>query len=153
MMLRRRRRTGTTLVESAFIYPVLFLIVAAIVLLGTAVFRYQQVAHAAREAARYASVHGARYAADTKNPAATEASIYTNVVSPMVPWVQRSGLTVAWNTSNAQTQAIVVTDPVTGLKKPVAVSNTVSATVTYIWDTGWFGTIPLSSTSVAVMSY
>jgi Flp pilus assembly protein TadG len=153
MMLRRQRRTGTTLVESAMIYPVLFTIVAAIVLLGTAVFRYQQVAHAAREAARYASVHGARYQQDTGLPAATEDSIYTNVVSPAVPWVQRSGVSVSWNASNTQGRTITVTDPVTHKDKLQSVGNTVSVTVSFTWNTGWFGSIPVSSTSAAVMSY
>jgi Flp pilus assembly protein TadG len=153
MMLRRQPRTGTTLVESALVYPVLFIIVMAIVLLGTAVFRYQQVCHAAREGARYASVHGARYAADTGLPAATQDSIYSNVVSPMVPWVQSGGVTVTWNTSNSQARVITVTNPATNQQQVQNVSNTVSVTVTYTWDTGWFGSIPVSSTSVAVMSY
>jgi len=153
MLLRRQTRRGSTLVESALIYPVLFLVVAAIVLLGTAVFRYQQVCHAAREGARYASVHGARYQADTGYTAATEDTIYTSAVSPIVPWVQRSGVTVTWNTSNAQTRTITVTDSTTNLQKAVGVSNTVTVTVSYTWDTGWFGSIPLSSTSTAVMSF
>jgi Flp pilus assembly protein TadG len=138
MLLRRPTRRGSTLVESALIYPVLFLLVAAIVLLGTAVFRSQQVCHAAREGARYASA---------------EDTIYSNAVSPIVPWVQRSGVTVSWNTSNTQTRAVTVTDPATQLQKLVAVSNTVTVTVSYTWDTGWFGSIPLSSTSTAVMSF
>lgn len=166
MMLRRRTRPGTTLVESALIYPVLFMIVAAIILLGTAVFRYQQVCHAAREAARYASVHGYKYATDpdvlrynASAAAATEDSVYSNVVAPMVPWVQRSGVTVTWSSSatypqnETQTRTVVVTDPATTLSQSIAVSNTVSVTVTYSWNTGWFGTIPVSSTSVAVMSF
>ncbi len=35
------------------------------------IYRYQQVASLAREGARYASVHGSQYAADTGNAAAT----------------------------------------------------------------------------------
>lgn len=56
MKLNRHARRGTVLVESAVVYPVVFLIVVSIILLGTAVFRFQQVAHIAREASRWASV-------------------------------------------------------------------------------------------------
>jgi Flp pilus assembly protein TadG len=153
MMLRRRPRRGATLVESALVYPVLFLIVAAIVVLGTAVFRYQVAAHAAREAARFASVHGLRYSADTGNPAATEDSIYSDSVAPQAPWVPRSGVSVTWNASNAQTRTVTYTDAATGLVKVKDVQNTVTVTVSYTWDSGWFGSIPLSSSSTAVMSY
>jgi len=159
MLLRRHRRTGSTLVESAFVYPVLFLIVAAIVTLGLTVFRYQQTAHAAGEAAGYASVHGVKYAQDpdvlrfdAAAATATEDSIYAKVVSPMVPWVDRSGVTVSWNTSAAQARTAPGTDGA-GQSVPVTVQNTVTVTVTYTWDTGWFGSIPVSSTSVAVMQF
>ena len=40
-----------------------------------------------------------------------------------------------------------------GLSQTKEVYNTVSVTVTYSWDTGVFGRIPVSSTSVNLMSY
>jgi hypothetical protein len=60
---------------------------------------------------------------------------------------------VTWDKNQQQASSLVITDPVT--KKPVTISrsNTVSVTVTYSWDTFLFGKIPVSNTSVAVMSY
>ena len=47
----RARRTGTVLVESAFVYPVLFILLMMIVLGGMAAFRYQLVAQVTWSAA------------------------------------------------------------------------------------------------------
>jgi len=155
MLLRRRRqRTGAVLVETALVYPVLFVIVFGIITLGIAVFRYQQVAHAAREAARYAAVHGAKYAEETGNPAATPATIYTNAIAPHVSDLKTPDLTyaVTWTTSNAQTSSVLVTDA-SGNKVLKTKANTVSVTVNYRCHTGLFGTIPVSSTYVMPMSY
>src|SRR5438132_4562168 len=57
-----RRRRGTTLVEAAIVIPVTLFVVFGLVVGGVGVFRYQQVAHLAREAARFAAVHGGLYA-------------------------------------------------------------------------------------------
>ena len=50
---------GQTLVEFALIAPLLFLVVSGIITLGIGVFYQQQLANAAREAARYAAIHSA----------------------------------------------------------------------------------------------
>lgn len=156
MMLRRRRqrRPGAVLVESALIYPFMFLIMLGIILLGTAVFRYQQVAHVAREASRWAAVHGSKYAQETGNPAATAADVYTNAIVPQAVSMGLDKVTyaVTWDTSNAQTRTVIVTDG-SGQGKVATRSNFVSVKVTYTWNTGLFGTIPVSSTSVMPMSY
>ena len=47
------------------VYPVTILLLLGTVVLGLGVFRYQQVQCLAREGARYASVHGPQYAADS----------------------------------------------------------------------------------------
>ena len=60
---------------------------------------------------------------------------------------------VTWNTNNEQTHTGTKVDPITGETKVLAVSNTVTVTVTYTWNTGLFGTIPVSSTSTVCMSY
>ena len=153
MMLRRRRRRGTVLVESAMIYPILFLMILGIILLGIGVFRYQQVAHIAREAARWASVHGARYAQETGQPAATANDVYNNVIVPQAAGMGLENLTysITWDTSNTQTHTVTVG---TGSAATVqTVSNNVIVTVTYTWNTGLFGSIPVSSTSVTPMNY
>jgi Flp pilus assembly protein TadG len=162
MLLRRKARTGTILVESAVIYPVLFLVVLAIVLLGVGVFRYQQVSHISREASRWASVHGAQYARENNTTAATPQDIYDKAIKPYAAGMQLEGITytVTWNTDGQgnpdkdQTRPIVgPIDPATGLPTLRAQSNTVTVTVTYTWNTGLFGTIPVSCTSVNTISY
>lgn len=193
MMLRRKKaRPGTVLAEAAFIYPVLFLLVLAIILLGLSVFRYQQVAHISREASRWASVHGEQYAKDPLNSdpskrAATPQDVYDKAITPFAAGMQTDGITtysvtqntsvspptitytgtnqggitysITWNMDakgnpdKRPTRVVQVVDPATGLAKDVAVSNTVTVTVTYTWNTGLFGTLPVSSTSVNTISY
>ncbi len=161
MLLKRKARPGTILAEAAFVYPVLFLLVLGIVLLGLGVFRYQQVAHASREASRWASVHGEQYAKENNTTASTPQDVYTNAILPHAAGMQTEGLTysVTWNTDASgnpdkrPTRIVMVVDPVTGLSKDVSRSNTVTVTVTYTWNTGLFGSLPVSSTSVNTISY
>ena len=153
---RRQRRKGATLVESAFIYPVVFLVTFGIVLLGVAVFRYQQVAHMAREGARWAAVHGAAYSRENPTlPPGTPENIYTYGVKPHAAGMtlNPSDVTVVWTVNNEQTASVVVIDPVTGKSRIETRANLVAVTVTYSWNTGLFGTIPVSSTAVMTMSY
>jgi Flp pilus assembly protein TadG len=155
MMMRRQERKGAALVETAIVYPVLFLLVLGIIMVGISVFRYQQVAHAAREGARWAAVHGAKYAEETGNAAATPADIFDNAIQPQMAKVPASSIayTVTWDQSNKQHSTYVYTDPTTGEKTVRARQNTVSVTVRYSWDTGFFGVIPVQSTTVMTMSY
>jgi Flp pilus assembly protein TadG len=155
MMMRRNERRGSALVETAVVYPVLFLLVLGIILMGISVFRYQQVAHAAREGARYAIVHGYKYAEETGNPAATDVDIFDNAIHPQMAKVSTTNITyaVTWDTSNKQVHNYVYTNPATGQTSVRARQNTVSVTVRYSWDTGFFGVIPVQSTTVMPMSY
>ncbi len=161
MLLKRKARSGTVLAEAALVYPVLFLLLLGIILLGLGVFRYQQVAHASREASRWASVHGSQYARENSTTAATPQDVYTNAIAPHAAGMQTEGLTysVTWNTNADGTpdknpiRVVQVVDPVTGLVQGVARSNTVTVTVTYTWNTGLFGSLPVSSTSVNTISY
>jgi Flp pilus assembly protein TadG len=162
MMLRRknRRRVGSILLESAVVYPVLFVLVLAIIMLGLGVFRYQQVAHAAREGARWASVHGASYASERGTTAATADDIYNNAIRPHLAGAPPAGTTytVTWYTDAAgtpdkrPTRTVQYTDAA-GAPQVGSVTNTVTVTVTYNWDTILFGTVPVSSTSVTPISY
>src|SRR5262245_828018 len=118
MMLRRRRRQGTILLEAAMIYPVLFVLVLGIIILGVSVFRYQQVAHAAREGARYAAVHGAKYSSEMGKSATTAQNVYDNAIKPHLSGAHTENITYAvkwydgWGnvtTSEAQTRTKSVT--------------------------------------------
>lgn len=159
MMIRATKRStakrrGAVLVESALIYSVLFLILLGIIVGSIAVFRYQQVAHAAREAARYASVHGSDYAKQTGNPAATADDIQAVVFGNATGMnTNNAQCTVTWDTSNSPTHQTTTTTPA-GLPAYGTAFNTVSVTVTYSWNPlKILGPYKLSSTSVANMSY
>jgi Flp pilus assembly protein TadG len=148
MIHNPRRRRGATIVECAFVYPLTFLLLLGLVVGGLGMFRYQEVASLAREAARYASVHGGQYAEDTGNPAATSDDIYKDVVLAKSAGLDpsRLGCTVTWDADNWPSR--LTSD------NGSAMTNTVSVTVTYQWlPEAYLGGITLSSTAVVPMAY
>src|SRR4051812_39622585 len=54
----KARRSGATMVESAFALPVMFLLLFAMLDLGLAAARYNALSEAARRVARAAIIHG-----------------------------------------------------------------------------------------------
>jgi Flp pilus assembly protein TadG len=62
--IMQARRPGAVLVETAVVLPVVLLLLLGLLVGGMGVVRYQEVAHLAREGARYASTHAGRYAED-----------------------------------------------------------------------------------------
>jgi Flp pilus assembly protein TadG len=165
MMLRRKdtRRAGSTLIESALVYPVLFVVVLGIIMLGMATFRYQQVAHAAREGSRWAAVHGTVYAKERTTTPATPQQVYDNAILPQLHGAQPGGIRyeVHWRTQPAMadgspdkrpTRTITVTNAA-GAQVAAASCNYVTVTVIYDWNTILFGTIPVTSTSVSPIFY
>jgi Flp pilus assembly protein TadG len=150
MRLRLVQRKGSTLVEFALVAPVMFLLLLGLLVGGGGVYRYQQVAYLSREASRWASLHGAAYAAATNHAAATPADVYNQVIVPRATGLDLSKLTysVTWNTSNAQYHTIIVGG------NPKEVANTVTVTVSYTWiPEAYTGQKTLTSTSVSVMSF
>ena len=59
----QKRERGTVLVESVMVMMTFFIITIGMIELGLGVWAYNTVAHAAREGARYAIVHGDGYCA------------------------------------------------------------------------------------------
>ena len=151
MRLQMKKRSGTTTVEYAIVFPALFLLLVGLVIGASGIFRYQETAQLARKAARYAATHGTQYAKDTGKPAATPTDIYNNAIAPYAVILDRTKLSysVSYNRSNEPFH----TDTVNG--QVVATGNTVTVTVTYLWIPEAFlpGSITLSSTSVMPMSY
>ena len=143
------RRRGATAVEFAICCPIVFFFVFATIVGCLGVFRYQQTAELAREAARWASVHGGQYAEETGNSAATAEDIYTNAIQPAAATLNLSKLSyqVTWNTSNMPLDASASYETPHG--------NTVSVTVTYQWFPEMYliGPFSLTSTSTAQMIY
>lgn len=172
MLLNRLIRRGAHLVESAFIFPVVMLLVAGLMVGAMGVFRYQETAYLAREAARYAAVHGGQYQKDNAAaiaqgtlPNVTSAYITTNIVQANASSLDPSQLqvTVNFNTTSGSYSWDDTTD--NGNRWPYSTvtvngtnynaTNTVSVTVTYQWIPEWFliGPITLTSTSVMPMCY
>jgi Flp pilus assembly protein TadG len=151
-------RTGATAVEMAIVLPVLFLLTFGLVIGGIGIFRYQAVASLAREAARYASVHGTNYQLDTGAGAVSKANIYTAAIVPQASGLDLSQLTY---TINYNAPSAVDWDSATHAPQYVSSTSggtpktaTVSVTINYNWAAPlYFGTITLTSTSVMPMSY
>lgn len=59
LRLRHAPCRGQAMVELALVFPLFMMLLVGIIVLGMGVFYQQQVTNAAREAARYASVHSA----------------------------------------------------------------------------------------------
>jgi len=151
MRLRNPSRRGASAVEAAIVYPVALFFVLGLVVGAMGVFRYQETAALAREAARYASVHGGQYAQEMKVTAPTPADIYNNVVLPMAVGFDTSQLnySITYNTSNMPYHTTLDSN-----KNVIPIQNTVTVTLTYQWlPEAFLGGVTLSSTSVMPMSY
>jgi Flp pilus assembly protein TadG len=138
------------MVELAVVGSATLLILLGLLIGGLGIFRYQQVARLARDASRWASVHGTQYANDTKNPAATPTDVYNQVIVPNATALDLTQLnySVTWSTSNSPYHTATVQG------QQVKVANTVTVTITYQWvPEAFLGGITLTSTSVTVMSY
>lgn len=147
---RARPRTGTTVVESAVVYPVVFFFTIGFVVASVGIFRYQEVATLSREACRYAAVHGTDYAKEAGVTAPTPTDIYNNVILPRAIALDPSKLTytISYNQSNAPVRPVIANGNVT------YVYNTVTVVVRYQWiPEAFFGSLNLTSTSSMQMAY
>jgi len=81
MLRSKPRRSGAKAVEAAFVLPVAFFLIFALVIGATGIFRFQEVAYLAREGARYASTHGAQYRTDAGMPSGTESDWEQDIIN------------------------------------------------------------------------
>jgi hypothetical protein len=158
--------------ECAFAFPITLFLIFGLLIGGTGIFRYQQVAHLAREAARFASVHGGQYAQD--NLAGIRANELPNVDKKYLATSIVAGGAVALDPSRLTTIVRMNTtqgsfdwddtietfnrwpySTVIQNNRVIPVQNTVSVTVTYSWfpELYLLGPINLQSTAVMPMSY
>ncbi len=131
------RRPGTTIVEAAVVLPVALLIIMGMIIMTLGVFRYLELAAAAREGARWASVRGHQYEQATRQLAATPQDVYTNAIQPRLAAMNPSliGYSVTWQPDNRQGSAVIVT-------------------VNYQWlPEAFFGGATLTSTSKMMVTY
>ena len=137
-------RRGATVVESAFVYPVLLFLMIALVVGSMGVFRYQEVAFLAREGARYGSTHGAQYRSDAGQSVGTDTDwvtdIKTNSINGKIAHLDPSKLTITISWPN------VVNQPT---KKDNWPGSSVTVKITYSWipEKWLLGPYTLTSTS------
>jgi len=146
-----QRRLGATVVECAFVYPVLFLLVLGMMVGASGIFRYSQMASLAREGARYAVVHGGQYAQENNTTVPTPDQIFNNVIAPMAVGFDTTqmGYSITYNTTSWPYHTTVDSNG-----NVVPIQNTVTVTLTYQWvPEAFLGGVTLSATSVMPMSY
>jgi len=161
-----RRRRGVAAVEFAVVVPVVLLFIFGLIVGGLGVFRYQEVAHIAREGARHASTHGGMYQQEGTGVAAVATSsdlgsylatktvlLDASLLQVSVSWVDPSGAPITYRPINMPTY--VNTDPNLIPPGQQIIQNNVRVTVTYQWfpEVYLLGPITLSSTSQMPMSY
>jgi Flp pilus assembly protein TadG len=171
-IIQPNTRRAATAVEFAMVAPVAFFLILATFIGGMGVFRYQEIASMAREAARYASTHGGMYAQENNQaivngtmPNVNKSYIVNNVVLPNGVAMDSTQVatSINFNTSNGSFDWDDTTN--NGQRWPYSLqtingttyseTNTVSVTVSYTWfpEGLLVGPFTLSSTSVMPMSY
>jgi Flp pilus assembly protein TadG len=159
-------RSGASTVEFAVVSGLIFFLIFALIVGASGIFRYQEVAHLAREGARYASTHGGQYILDgipaqTGVSAISSNSDLANYLLPKAVLLSSSQLTisVSWSApptlSPINMPTYVDTNPNLVPPGQKTIQNYVTVTVTYQWmpELYLFGPITLTSTSVMAMSY
>jgi Flp pilus assembly protein TadG len=162
----RRQRRGASAVEFAVVGAATFFLLIALVVGGMGVFRYQEVAHLAREGSRYASTHGGQYTQDgiatkTGVPAiASSADLQTYLKSRTVALdTSKLQVTVSYSAPASYSPRNMVsyddTDPSLVPPGQITFYNYVTVTVAYTWmpEAYLVGPITLTSTSTVAMAY
>jgi Flp pilus assembly protein TadG len=166
LSVHRPQRRGATSVEFAVVGSVTLFIIFALVIGGMGVFRYQEVAHLAREGSRFASTHGGQYQLDgldtqTGVPAISSNSDMQAYLASRVVGLDPNSVTVtvSWSAPSQYTPRNMPsyddTDPTLVPPGQITIYNYVTVTVSYQWTPDLYltGPITLSSTSTVAMSY
>lgn len=168
----RQRRAGVV-IEAAIVLPIAFVLILGVIVGGSGVFRYQEVAHIARLTARYAAVHGGQYAQENATainagtlPNVNETYLKQNIAAANAVALDPNKLTVSvtitthsgsydWDDTTDTNNRMPYSTYTDSNNNPQNVTNTVQVTVSYQWMPAWFlaGPITLTSTSVLPMSY
>ena len=160
MRRQRQTRRAALTVEAAIVLPAMLILLLGLIVGGMGVFRYQQVACQAREAARWASVRGTQWELETGNTSPTEQEILQNAVLPLAVGMDPANITMQVEWINAATGSVVAWDsakkaPRSLNKTSQPVTNSVRVRINYDWTPGVIlpGTFNMSSTSVMPMSF
>jgi Flp pilus assembly protein TadG len=176
---RKRKREAATAVEAAVVLPIAIFLVLATMVGGMGVSEYQQMAHIARETARFASVHGGQYAkqnaaaiaagtlpkvdkqylidyarskASGLNKGKLEVKVTMTVLTPGATSAS-STETVDWDTTTTNQNRSPYSAWINNSTTPasnVEVCNVVTVQVSYLWTPGLFGVGPKKLTSTVV---
>lgn len=167
-MLQRpaaQRRSGAALVEAALVFNLFFLMLLMILLGGLGIFRYFEVAHLAREGARYASVHGSEFytenAAKVTKPASLDAwkqKIYDNAIKGkqvLLNGLSENNVTVSCTTASYSNGVPPPRFIANGTNPPTPVRVTVTVTYDWVPEVLILGSSPirLSSTSSMIVTH
>ena len=154
------------MVEFALVCSAVLLLIFGMIVGGTGVYRYQEMAHLAREGARYAATHGGQYTLDgipakSGVPAVVSNKEMEDYLHPKAVALDKSKLTieVSWSAPSTLTPrnmpTYVDTDPTLIPPAQKEIQNYVTVTVSYQWVPEVFliGPIKLTSTSTMAVSY
>ncbi len=157
---RHTRRPAAVAVEAALVLGVLMVVMLGSMVCGVGVFRHQQVAYLATEAARYASVRGGDFQKDAPRTSPTRQQVVDAAVTPkaigldpaavtvVIEWVDQGagGGAMSWDAAPKDVRSVT--------SGGEYVSNTVRVTVTYRWTPGaFFGPTTLTGVCELPMSY
>ena len=161
---RSRQRRGASTVEFAVVAATTLFFIFAMIIGGLGIFRYQEVAHLAREGCRYASTHGGQYQKDgiakqTGMPQVISSADVQTYLLPKTAALDTKKLTISasWSPPAKATPINMPTYMDTSNPKAgeVTVQNYVTVTVSYQWcpELYLIGPITLTSTSTMPVSY
>ena len=150
-MIRRRDPRGQTLVEFAFVLPLFIFLLVAIFDLGHVVWANDTLANGAREAARYAIVHGAKSGTTGTVQDVKDVALHWARLAGSTPTVTVCGFTGTGVTSCTGDTNVGDTYPYT---RGTAVTVTVSANVPLAAPAFFgFGSIHLSNSSTMLVNH
>lgn len=149
----KKQRRGASAVEFALVAPIAFFMIFAIIVGGLGVFRYQEVAHLARETSRYAAVRGGQYERETGKPALTEQDVKKYALSHL-QLLDSDNLSVQVDWLYDDKMPLHA-DPDADPPGSEVLPNKITVTIEYQWfpDLYLFGPITMSSTSVMPISF
>jgi len=162
VLSQTKRRSGVTLVEFGVVVSVTLFLLLALIVGGMGVFRYQEVAHLAREGARYAATHGGQYHRDgiDKSSGVSQISSSSDLRTYLLTKTtlldsSKLTVTVSWSGGSTNMPTYLDTDPTLIPPGQKVIRNYVSVTVSYDWSPELFlvGPFTLKSTSVMPMAY
>jgi Flp pilus assembly protein TadG len=138
-----RGEEGTNLVEAALALSILFSMIFGIIDIGVALYNYNFVAEASREASRYAMIHGS----SCSGCVATQTSIQSYVQNLGYPGIASAQVTAAWpDTTGCTPSASPCNNP--GNNVQVTVTDAFPLRVPFVPTTTW----NLTSTSEVIIA-